>query len=350
MLNKEIEELKKLIELNNTKININKNKIHELNTISTENRLGRIAILSELVYLPICLGVVFLKLVPLQFMSLTILASSLTIGLIGNIIAEKSFKVKRRISRISSAKNEIEREEEIFKYELENEKLNNRNLAHILSIQTIENEASMINEITKSGKYTVSSKNTYDDRKNKELEEKISEKTKKLDEISTRKYISNIKIPDWMDIIMNSMMVGVSVGITMIIPMFANIANPVPTSPLIPLVSTLGAISIGMCTSIAVLNNKRKRQNKILSKYINNNEKIDVDNELINALNEVSKTHVDLLENKIKSEELDKNNEISTNDLTQNCTNNEYEPESVCTLARVFSNGEIEDKTLVKKK
>lgn len=108
--NKSIEELKELINYNNFKINDNKNKIHTLNSISTENRLGRIAILSEFAYLPICILTVLYELVAFKYMPITILGASLTVGLIGNMITEKSFKVKRRVARTSSAKNEGERE------------------------------------------------------------------------------------------------------------------------------------------------------------------------------------------------------------------------------------------------
>lgn len=349
MLNKSVEELKQLIKLNNTQININKNKIHELRTISTENRLGRIAILSEFAYIPICILTVLCELVSFKYMPVTILVSSLTVGLIGNMITEKSFKVKRRVARISSAKNESEREEEIFKYEIENEKLNSKNKVLSLSVKTIENEEDMIYKITKSEKYIVTCKDKSCDRTNSDLEKELSDKSRKLDELSTKKYLSSIKTPDWMDIAMNSMMVGVSIGVTMIIPLFGNIVNPVPGSPIFQLISTLGAIGTAMGISIGVLNSKRKRQKNILKKYMKENECIDVDDELITTINEVSKIKVKLLENKRK-EELDKDNTLGTSsNLTQTQTKENDELESVCGLVAVFSNDEIEGKTLVKR-
>lgn len=347
--NKSIEELQDLINYNKFKINDNKNKIHILNSISTENRLGRIAILSEFAYLPICILTVLYELVAFKYMPITILGASLIVGLICNMVTEKSFKIKRRVARISSAKNESEREEEIFKYEIENEKLNSKNKALSLSIQTIQNEEDMIYKITKLGKYIVTCKDASCDRTNNDLERELGYKSRKLDELSTKKYLSSIKISDWMDIAMNSMMVGVCIGITMIIPLFGKIVNPVPSSPVFQLISTLGTMGAAMGISIGVLNSKRKRQKNILKKYMKENENIDVDNELITTINEVSKIKVKLLENKRK-EELDKDNDLGTgSDLVQTYSKENDELESVCGLVAVFSNDEIEGKTLVKR-
>lgn len=62
----------------------------------------------------------------------------------------------------------------------------------------------------------------------------------------------------------------------------------------------------------------------------------------------VRKIKVKLLENKRK-EELNKDNGLGTSsNLNQTHTKENYELESVCEVVAVFSNDEMEDKTLVK--
>lgn len=341
-------ELKNLIALNNSKINMNKKKIHELNTISTENRLGRIAILAEFAYLPICLSVVLLKLVSFQMMPLTILGSSLTIGLLGNIITEKMFDVKRRVANVSNAKNESEREEEVFKYELENEKLNNKNLALALAVETIDRETSLLDEVSKTGKYVVASKNTLNDKdklekKKEELEIQLKSKNETLDELSTKKFLSDKKrgIHDWMDISMYTMEAGLPVGLMSVLPLFGYGSVPVPGSPLIYLVSILGAMGISMGVSVSFLTSKNKRQKNILKKYMKDEENLDVEEDLRLTMAEISKKHVELQENKRKLEEIKRGSKADTSGFVRK--KHEYELESVCGLTAVFSNDEIGD-------
>ncbi len=242
-----------------------KAKIHELNLYNLEDRVGRITILSTLLYMPVFFGLFFLEIPGAIFPGAT-LFTSFGLGTIGNLLAEKKAKCKERFKKVSKSKNEKERIEEILKLEMEIERLQLRNEIINRVKSKRNNEINMIKKLSNSPRYALNIKKsnyTKDELINKinELEKSLKIKYELLDRLSYQSIIKDKKnsLNDKMTPLFQSMMCSFVPMVLSILPVFACIvARPLPAPSMIPLYTTFIPAILAFSGAITHFSFKKK--------------------------------------------------------------------------------------------
>ena len=245
MLDEYVNKIESEFKENDNLIKKCKAKIHELNLYNLEDRVGRITILSTLLYMPVFFGLFFLEIPGAIFPGAT-LFTSFGLGTIGNLLAEKKAKCKERFKKVSKSKNEKERIEEILKLEMEIERLQVRNEIINRVKSKHNNEINMIKKLSNSPRYALNIKKsnyTKDELINKinELEKSLKIKYELLDRLSYQSIIKDKKnsLNDKMTPLFQSMMCSFVPMVLSILPVFACIvARPLPAPSMIPLYTT----------------------------------------------------------------------------------------------------------------
>lgn len=290
MLDEYVNKIESEFKENDSLIKKCKAKIHELNLYNLEDRVGRITILSTLLYMPVFFGLFFLEIPGAIFPGAT-LFTSFGLGNIGNLLAEKKAKCKERFKKISKSKNEKERLEEILKLEMEIERLQIRNEI-INRVKSKHNsEINMINKFSKNQRYTLEIKKsnyTRDELINKinELEKSLKIKYELLDKLSYQSVIKDKKnsLKDKMTPLFQSMMCAFVPMLLSIMPVFACIvARPLPAPSMIPLYTTFAPAILAFVGAITHFSLKKKntiKAIKSITKESNNKECRNVYSEL----------------------------------------------------------------------
>lgn len=283
------------LELKENMKNISRNKaiIHELNLYNFEDRIGRITLLSTLLYMPILFGLFFIGVPGAIFPGAT-LFTSFGLGFIGNLIMEKKAKCKERFKKISKSKNESERLEEIFRLEMEIEKLNIRNEIISRVNDKHNQEVNMIKKFSNNEKYSLQMKKsnyTKDElaKKISELEKSLNIKYSLLDKLAYKSVIKDKKnsLKDKMTPLFKSMMCAFVPMILSIMPVFACIvARPLPSPSMIPLYTTFIPALLTFVGSLSYFNFKNTNTKKAI-KSITKDDDDTKDNNVYSELNKL---------------------------------------------------------------
>ena len=285
MLDEQINKINSEFEENEMAIRKNNAIIHELNLYNLEDRIGRIAILATLFYLPVFF-ILFLLGTPGAIFPGATLFTTFTLGFIGNLLAEKRAKCKVRFKNISKSKNESERLEEILRLEMDIERLNIRNEI-INRVKAKHNEEiSMIKKFSKDKKYSIKMKKSNYSRselikKINELENDLKIKYDLLDRLSEKSVIKEKKnsLNDKMTPLFQSMMCAFVPMILSVLPVFACIlARPLPEPSMIPLYTTLIPAAGTFIGTLTHFSFKKKNTNKAINSVTKNNQYNEKDN------------------------------------------------------------------------
>lgn len=266
-----LEKLKKMIKRNESSIHKNEALIHELNIVSPDNRLGRIALMGVMCYLPVFPILYFLNVHGIIFPFATVL-TSLGASLIINAIVEKKYNCKKRFKKVSKSKNESERIEEIFRLELENEKLKNRNDVINNVIERIEKENELISSVSSNKRYSISKKNqpTNKDKlvwRINLLEDELKKKFEYLDILTEEEFMRNKSksTHDKLDIFFHSMIASAACLSLYVPTIFAYTARPLASPSLIPLFGILGSGVATFAGGIGFLSKKKRDEQKAVN-------------------------------------------------------------------------------------
>ena len=278
---------------NDLKIRRCKSKIHELKLGDLGERVGRIALMSTLFYLPI-LAITFLLNIPGALLPLVTLCGSFGLGTIINGVMEKKANCKKRFKEVSNSKNESERSEEIFRLDMEIERLECQNDILNKVSDRIDKEENIINNhFGKSKHYKLIDKRDslskselvkrIDELEN-ELSLKLNELNTLVDESTLRSKKSNAN--DKLSTFFYSMVYTMPPLVLSVLPVMSYMIRPLPTPSALPLITTLGAGAITFGGSIAYLSKKNKDSKKAI-------ERIDSERQVDNRLalqHEIDKT------------------------------------------------------------
>lgn len=193
----QFEELKKELESevveNNNKIKLCDGRMRIANANSFDYKATATLIFSLLGYVITFLlsSIIFKNLsIPLLAYQTLVVASSFGLGTLFTDFFLKKYKLKERFEMFSESKTDIEKLQEEVNYQIELEKVCNRNKVIKETLDTINYTESMVNEL--SSKYNISEK--YSSRSNEDLEKSIEEisnlikeKYNELDILSTKK-------------------------------------------------------------------------------------------------------------------------------------------------------------------
>ena len=267
----------------NNELSIRKNdaKIHEINLLNLEERIGRTSIMATLLYLPVFFGLFFSN-IPSSIFPGATLFSSFGLGYIINVLVEKKAKCKERIKKVSDAKNETEKLEQIIKLEIESERLNLRNEIINRIKDKHNNEINMVKNISNNDRLSiVMKKSNYSKEelvnKIEQLENDLKIKYDLLDKLSDESVIQNKKnqLNDKISPIFYSVMYSMIPMILSILPIFACIiARPLPVPSMIPLFTTFVPAILTFFGSLIHFNNKKKNTLKAIKSVTNSNHKV----------------------------------------------------------------------------
>lgn len=265
---------------NNDLIRNNSVKIHELNLLNFEDRIGRISITSGLLYMIAFLSLCILQ-VPGTLFPLLVIVSSFGPGAVINFLVEKKAKCKERFKKVSNSKNEVERLQEILKLEMDSEKLSNRNSIFANIEFKIKNDINLIKK-AKSKFYIKAKRTNYSkeelNNKINELENSLKEKFTLLDNLTDKSFLLNRKgiVDDKLNSVFHSIMASSYTTILAGLTFFYYMINPLPTPSFIPAFTVLGISASTFIGSLVYYNLKRKNVNKAISSFgINLDEEQD---------------------------------------------------------------------------
>lgn len=292
MLDEYINKTKNEFKTNEKVISKNNAIIHELNLYDFEERIGRISLMSTLVYMPVFFGLYLLGIPGAIFPGATLFAS-FGLGYAVNVILEKKAKCKERFKNISKSKNESERLEEILRLQMEIERLNLRNEIIERVKEKHNQEINMVKKFSNNGKYSIQMrKSNYTKeqliKKINELESSLKIKYDLLDKLSDESVIKNTEnlLTDKITPLFKSMMCAFVPMILSIIPVFACIvARPLPAPSMIPLYTTFIPAIGAFVGGLTHFNIKNKNTRKAIKSIKKGNDK----NRTSNLYSEINK-------------------------------------------------------------
>ena len=289
-MNKYIKELNDEFKKNENNILKNKAIIHELNLRDFKDKVGRISLLSTLLYLPVLLIYFWLNIPGVIFPGAT-LFTSFALGYIGNSMMEKKARCKERFKNISKSKNESERIEEILKLEMEIEKLHQRNEVITRVNGKYNEENNMIKKFSKNENYTIKkNKSNYSRRelinKINELEHELKQKYTLLDNFSNQLVIKNKTkyLNDKLSPLFYSMMASVVPMAFSVMPIFSYTVRPLPAPSVIPLITTFVPAILAFGGSLTYYGLNKKYTKKAIKSV---NENISDNNNIHNSINKL---------------------------------------------------------------
>lgn len=119
----------------------------------------------------------FTSVIPSYSIPMIIIGSSLCVETAINKSTNKKYEIKERFDAFSNAKTESEKVEEEISYKIELEKASNRNLVIQKTIDTLNSNKSLLNQL--SSKYNISEKNGLQTKH--EAQKKLEELSKILE-------------------------------------------------------------------------------------------------------------------------------------------------------------------------
>ena len=268
---------------------------------------------------------------PLVSIGSTLIASS--------ILSYNAFKkLKQKLNKVSGAKTQEEILLEKTKYEIEVEKLENKNWAIEKAVESLSKEESMINDL--NGNYEVMEKQMPQleiPRTIDSLDKTLNHEEECIDLLTTQNYLVNRfssirgKTNCFYNYIMDSIMVIVIVYAAILMP-FGSVGlfndfslyhpnvNPIYFS-LSTILTPLILSTSGICLYIKNLNNKEKKAFRKINSSLKENaisekeksEDVKIESKLISKIDKLSKTILEevrtkrmLESNETKSEEIEK--------------------------------------------
>lgn len=271
MLDEYVNKIKEGYSQNDMDIRKLKSKIHELNLYDFEDRIGRIALLSTLLYMPVFF-LLLLSNIPVVFFPGAVLFTSFCLGYVGNLIMEKKAKCKERFKKIFKSKRESKRIEEILKLEMEIERLNLRNEI-INRVEAKHNEeVNIIKKFSKSEKFSIEmKKSNYSKdeliKRINELEFELKNKYDLLDKLSDESVIRNQKLSfnDKFTPIFKSMMCAFVPMLLSAIAVFSYTVNPLPEPSMIPFYTTFVPAALTLVSGLTHFSLKKKNTMKAIN-------------------------------------------------------------------------------------
>ena len=256
-------------------------KIHELKLGDLKEKVGRVSLMGTLYYLPVLL-LSFLLNVPGPILPLVTLIGSFGLGAITNAHLERKAKCKSRFKKVSKSKNESERLEEVFRLEMEIERLKCHNQTLQNVVNRISKEDEMHRNFARSGRYILYDKRDELGKKElikkisfleKELQSKLTELDSLVDEstIRSKKRISTDKL----DVIFHSMVYSTVPMMLSVLPVMTYMIKPLPSPSMIPMFTALGSGLATLCGSYFYLNKNKKDQLKAINRIDNERQKDD---------------------------------------------------------------------------
>ena len=291
MIDEYVNKLRKEYEENEKKMNKNKAIIHELKLYDPEERIGRISLLSTLLYLPSFFGLYFLN-IPSIIFPITVLITSFSAGTFGTYLIEKKAKCLKRFKKVSKAKNEKERIEEVLKLEMEIEKLNLRNEIIKKVCEKHNEEVKFIKKISKDDRYLFKinkSNYTKNELLNKIiiLENDLIIKYQQLDNLANNSLLKRKKVVanDKMNSLFHSMIFSSMILMLCVLPILTYQIRPLPNPSIFPLISTMFFGGLTFLGSLTHFHIKRKNinnainsinENKVILEKTNNEHEINI--------------------------------------------------------------------------
>lgn len=227
------QQLEKQKQQNNKKIDLYDEKARMSKVNSFENKVINTLGFSLIIYLLILLASSLLV-KNIGFISFTnisypviLFSSSFGIGSLINSLVSKKYKIKERYKAFSNTKTKTEKLKEEVHYQIELEKVKNRNKVINETIKLLESDQAIINKI--SSRYDLKDKNLPQtkeeaERKVNELSNVIKKQYDKLDILTTQNVLHNYfwrirsNIQKRLDIMITSMMTGLFAMIFTVLP------------------------------------------------------------------------------------------------------------------------------------
>ena len=344
---------------NNKKICLYDERVRMSKVNSFENKLISTLGFSIIGYLPILfvsslliknIGVIsFTNVISALSYPAIMAGSSFGIGALINSLINKKYKTKERYKAFSTAKTKIEKLEEEVHYQIELEKVNNRNKSISETIKLLETNQEMIDKI--SSRYDLKDKNlpqTKEEAKRKvnELSNIIKQQYDKLDILTTQKVLHNYfwrirsNIQNGLDIMIAAMMIGLFATSLTVLPLMM-IKDTLTYISLFTTFSTVFTPFIigAVATSVYMIkrNKKYKKVFDIFNLKLGENaleemyktiegayeEQEKIKSLIKNQIKDISLTEVQLHENKINLESnfSEKNSKKETSEQTMQAKN-----------------------------
>lgn len=202
-LTKTKQELKQELEKNYEQINLCDERTRMSKVTSLEYKTGLtlsfsmigylIFFASSLILIKSVGGSTFTNVIPALSFPAVLVGGSLGVGTLIRTLMDKKFHVKKRLKSFSTAKTQSEKLEEEIHYQIELEKVNNRNLVVEQAINDLDANERVIRNL--SSEYDISDKKISKDEGEmkktiKELSTVVKEQYNKLDVLSTQKILN----------------------------------------------------------------------------------------------------------------------------------------------------------------
>jgi len=314
-------ELEKEKEKNNELIAINDERSRMLKANSLEFKGETILFFSALAYMGFFLTTIILSNTPVASViskalpglsyPITLLGGSLAIGTIARTLLDKKFKTKERLKSFSKAKTQAEKLEEEVHYQIELEKVNNRNRVIDETINVLNSNQAMLNRI--SSRYDLKDKTAPQTKEEAEqnaekLSATIKDQYDKLDILTVQKVLHNRfwKVRERFQRRLNTMVVSTVSGIfTMFFTTFPTLIDIIPNSSLlaklaIPLVPFVVGTIGGSAYMLKRNRDHKKAFNNLNAKLEENALEENLDNEYDSSIEEHKKIKT-LIENQIRN-------------------------------------------------
>ena len=279
------EELEKMQNENDEKIGLYDERTRMANVNSFEYKLFSTLGFSIIGYLPMFLissglikdiGVTaFTNVIPALSYPAIMIGSSLGIGTLINSLINKKYKVKERYKSFSNAKTATEKLQEEIYYQIELEKINNRNKVIYEAIKVFESNQAILNRL--SSRYDLNDKTAPQTKeeaalKVNELSEFIKEQYNKLDILTKQKVLHDrfwrirSKFQKASDILITSIASGFSAMILIGFPLMIVRDAITYSSSFI----SLASIFAPFATASVIAGRYMLKRNKIHEKVFNN--------------------------------------------------------------------------------
>ena len=242
---------------------------------------------------------------------IALIGSSIGIGIIGRMLFDKKFQTKKRLKVFSNAKTEAEKLEEEVHYQIELEKVNNRNRVIDETINVLNSNQAMLNRI--SSRYDLKDKTAPQTKEEAEqnaekLSATIKDQYDKLDILTVQKVLHNRfwKVRERFQRRLNTMVVSTVSGIfTMFFTTFPTLIDIIPNSSLlaklaIPLVPFVVGTIGGSAYMLKRNRDHKKAFNNLNAKLEENALEENLDNEYDSSIEEHKKIKT-LIENQIRN-------------------------------------------------
>ena len=277
------EQLEKEIQQNNEKIIKNDERTMLLDINSFESKFWITLFFSLVGYLPLFLlssfliktfGVaLFTNIIPAYSFPVLLIGSSLVIGVLGKKIMYEKYKLKERLKYFSTANTENEKLKEEICYQIELEKLKNRNLTLNETIKELNENELLLKKISR--KYEICEKNDFiakesSIKKIEDLSKNIKEKYDNLDMLSSQKVLSDrfwkvrLKGQKAVDTIMYSLISGMLSMFFILIPTLMVKETIAFGSLYVGLATILAPFAAGIIGTSVYMNKRNNDQKEFL--------------------------------------------------------------------------------------